>query len=219
MGVDARMLVRTSRPLTAEQVRSLAADVVGCFGNDTLWVNRDGAIFPPRHAMTILSEPYVQDGPDMKPNPGEQFIEVHLWGRYYGVGYERGDLPAYCAIASWLEHRIPGCVVYYGGDSSGILAEPFGPEVRERLWSHFCAVGHQSYHGVFDRGEKGPKESWCDFCNRQMERYGYGNTYAMYRCSGCEWQVDTRDGGVTWRSGDAKKLEREDDARRAGVTS
>ena len=214
MGVDARMIVKTTRPLTAEQVLSLAADCVEAFGTDGLWVNRDGRIFAARHALTIVDGDYSQDGEPIQQRPGEQIIEAHLWGRYYGVGYERGDLPFYISLAGWLERRIPEGVVYYGGDSSGICAEPFGADARERLFAHFCAVGHVPYDSAFDRGVAKPKEAWCDFCKRWMGQYGFGATYAAYSCHGCDWRAETHDGGKTWRLGDADEMRREDNDKR-----
>lgn len=66
---------------------------------------------------------YTQNGPDIVAEPGEWLVEVSLWTRYYGVGYERGNWQVIVHTAEWLERFIGP--VWYGGDSSGVEATLF----------------------------------------------------------------------------------------------
>lgn len=190
MGVDAMMLVKTKKQHTEREVLRLATRLYEAFGS-VLWVDRGT-----RHCLSIVPK-CLQDGETIKPRPGEQFIQVHLFGRYYGRGYERGPLHDYIAVAMWLEHNIPGCAVYYGSDSSGICAEPFGPEQRADLFRHFAEHGHIPYTGAFTRDDDDPVRH-CDFCDIDMVRHGWGASYAAYSCHGCGFEEKTRDNGATW---------------------
>lgn len=185
MGVDAEMFVRTRVPLSELEVRKLSVDLVECFGTDNLMVTRPGQFtWEPegRHALQIVDK-YEQDGPDILPEPGEQFIRVHLFNRYYGRGYERGHLPAIIMVAMWLEARIPDAVIWYGGDSSGVCAEPFGPKERDELWRYFCDQGHRRYNSIWGRGEK---EQTCAFCaDNVMTTCMWAGDTTGYVCNGC----------------------------------
>src|SRR5687768_4454456 len=101
MGVDAQMLVRTRTTRSAAEVRRLSVDLAEAFGHGEFWIwedfeNENGT--KGRHALEIVPV-YTQDGDDIVPEKGEQFIEVHIATRYYGKGYERGDLPLIIAVA------------------------------------------------------------------------------------------------------------------------
>lgn len=145
---------------------------------------------------------YRQDGDDIIADSGECLLNLNLWGRYYGPGYERGDIILYCAIAEWLEHNIPGCEVWYGGDSSGIEAKPFTEAYRRSLRFHLYGECGKDYwqSGMLPRDTPFPKS--CSLCPN--DRYagvqcGWGNDYASFRCSGCDKRVETRDHGKTWQ--------------------
>lgn len=193
MGIDAQLLVRTTDKVSQKQVQDAAYDMAEAFGVDHFWITRpiDGA--GAHHCLQIV-EVYTQDGPDILPKPGETLIEVSLWTRYYGPGYERGDLPLILAVAYWLEKRFPGAAVWYGGDSSGVLAEPFGLAEREVYWSHFCENGHKPYRGGW--GQEIKKD--CDFCCKLMVQAGWGANYALLYCPGCGLRLESRDGGANW---------------------
>lgn len=201
MGVDAQMLVKTRRALSENAVHALALDLAEAFGPEKFYLNReaddygDGSHYPAHHALSIVDK-FEQDGDTIFPSPGEQFIEVHTWHRYYGVGYERGDLPTYIGIAEWLERRIPGCAVFYGGDSSGICAEPFDAASRAALMDHFAKVGHKPYRGGWDRERDGPL---CDFCRIQMQRCGWGPEWAAWSCAGCGDKWERRGEGPAYK--------------------
>lgn len=149
---------------------------------------------------------YQQDGPDVVANVGECLLRVNLSGRWYGIGYERGDLLTYCAVAEWLEVNVPGCQVWYGGDSSGVLVERFGPITREKLRRHLYSVQGRDY---FDYDKSGllsgrdavtgpPACSLCPGGEYRGARCGWGNGYALFDCRGCGKQLVTRDGGKTY---------------------
>lgn len=199
MGVDAEMFVRVKGGnYTREAVKRIAYDLGSAFGPDKFWIFKDcswaddGSV---RHAATLI-EKYEQDGPDIEPEDGEQFIQIHPATRYYGEGYERGNLPFLIMLAEWLERRIPGGVVWYGGDSSGVEAEPFDKAAREKLWAHFCAVAHAPYDDVFDNDSHSitmPRPI-CPICDVKMKRYGWGAKYGAFNCSGCDERRIWRDG-------------------------
>lgn len=191
MGIDAQMLIRTKQPLTSERVRKLAVELHQSFGETVLVLRPGDRHFHPegRHCLEIVEE-YGQDGESIFPEPGEQLIECHLYGRYYGVEYERGDLPSILMVAQWLEDKIPGAEVWYGGDSSGVLAEPFGPAERAALWRHFLDNAHRPYHGHFGSFFGNEKPPLCDFCGGEpMVNHGGGQGYSFYACHGCGWHI------------------------------
>lgn len=188
MGVDAQMLVRTRQAMSVADVRKLAGNLAATFGPDQFWIwddhkNKDGTIG--RHCLELIKE-YHQDGDPIFPEPGETFIEVHLGTRYYGIGYERGDIGFIIHVAEWLEANIPDAQIFYGGDSSGICAEPFDREARRKLFAYFCKVGHEPYVGGFG-GILSDRESppTCEFCQRTMISTGGGGGKTFYYCSGC----------------------------------
>lgn len=196
MGIDAEMFVRTKAKVTKEDVREFAYRLGEAFGPENFWIWKDeGRI---RHCLEIIKT-YHQDGPDIKPARGETFIEVHIASRYYGPGYERGDLPLLVMVAEWLEENIPGSEVWYGGDSSGVEAEKFDKAARRRFLKHFYKHGHSLYRDVFDKIKKDELENpVCKCCWKKMRRYGWGENYAAYNCDGCGESVVTKDGGKTF---------------------
>lgn len=133
---------------------------------------------------------YGQDGPPMIANPGEQFINVHLWTRYYGKGYERGSWPTIRGVAEYLEHAFPGATVYYGGDSSGVCATPFDEAARKELNDHYLTFGHSPYRGYRAPWDGGKSYPTCDFCGgREMNNIGGRGGDDHYQCDGCGDEV------------------------------
>jgi len=181
MGIDAEMFFKTRQAMDAPQVRALSVDLCEAFGPGRFWLFEESN----RHALEPV-EVYEQDGPDIEPADGEQFIRVRLATRYYGPDYERGDLPFIIEVAKWIEARIPDAVVYYGGDSSGVCAEPFDTQAREELFTHFAKVGHRPYGGYFDHTTNRPT---CDFCATEMLCTGGGGDREFYFCQGCGKKV------------------------------
>lgn len=150
---------------------------------------------------------YSDDGPtELTMAPEHCLLELNLWGRYYGPGYERGDILTYCAIAEWCERHIPG-IVYYGGDSSGTDLVKFGADYRLMLRQHLYGPQGRDYFkenlgGLFGaRDAAWPRPKACSVCpggKYHGERHGWGSTFASYHCSGCGKGVETHDSGKTY---------------------
>jgi len=148
---------------------------------------------------------WTQDGPDIVAEDGEWFLRVSLWSRYYGVGYERGDLLTICAVAEWIEFNIPDCAVWYGGDSSGVLAEPFDAPARHKLKKHLFSLQGRDYFQHERRGSF-PTPPPCSLCipgEPRFDRHGWGATMAV-NCGGCGKTFESRDSGKTWAIAEEK---------------
>jgi hypothetical protein len=146
-----------------------------------------------------------QDGDDIYAKPDEWLLDVNLWSRYYGIGYERGDILTICAVAEWCEANIPNCEVWYGGDSSGVVAKPFPEAERAKLRKHLYSPEGRSYrYCAAKTALKGPGP--CGLCpgSARFTESGWGRSYAAVYCGGCGKTFETRD-GAPW----AEKKERE----------
>lgn len=207
MGVDAQMFVKLQRDVPLKELKTLRWEMGEAFGAEHFFIDREGKYTkPPRHAIERIRK-YEQDGDPIKPKAGETFLEVHVWGRYYGVGYERGDAPFLIALADWLEKRTSG-EVWYGGDSSGICAIHFDAVERAALWAHFVKFGHLPYRDDPRVGDRRTSfiapheqkiERHCEFCDMPMARNGWGQSYAGFDCYGCGARETTQDNGATWQ--------------------
>lgn len=190
MGIDAQMFVKTKQQISQEQLKNLAYELASAYGAKNFVIDREKK-WEGRHCLYFIDE-YMQDGDSLFPEAGEIFIEVNLRTRYYGVNYERGNLPLILSIAEWLERKIINCEVWYGGDSSGIEAVHLTKQERNNLFNHFVNVGHNPYYYFFD----GEHEECCTFCDKPMLQYGFGNNYSAFRCTGCGYCWEKRDGKV-----------------------
>lgn len=182
MGVNARMLIKTKNQyqLTEEEVLFLAYRLYNCF-DDNLMVQGEKGI----HCLEIIDK-YEQDGRTIYPKPDEQFIEVNIFGSYYGIGYERGSLYIYIMMAEWLEKNIGNCKIFYGGDSDGVCIRSFGKRIRNKLFNYYCKKGHfeyQSYHGKYIN----KNNPICPLCKQPTTQYSVGNTFSLHRCDGCNY--------------------------------
>lgn len=143
----------------------------------------------------------------IKAQGDECLLELSLWGRYYGEGYERGNILIYCAIAEWLEQNIRGCEVWYGGDSSGVCAKPFTDAMRRKLRRHLYSQHGRDYfnHEGMSGGFPALPPA-CSMCpggiyrgSQCMWGGGLNNvTTAGFYCRGCGKGKETHDGGQTW---------------------
>ena len=196
MGVDARILVKTFAEVTDDQILDWSWRLAEAFGLDIIWVHRptEENSYSQRAIKRVTV--HTQDGPAVYPLAGETFLEVSIVGRYYGPGYERGDIVSYIAIAFWLEQNIPDCKVWYGGDSSGVCLELFNFQKRTELMHHFCKVGHYPYYSYFGR-QVGNKKK-CNWCNKPMSQYGFSGDRIAAQCTGCGLRLRSKDNGKTW---------------------
>lgn len=207
MGIDATMLIRNVPPVSESQLKEWNWHLISTFGKDNFFgINREKG----ESAIRISEENgtvFYTDATDPEVRPGEQFLEVKLMSRYYGEGYERGDLTTICAIAEWIEQNIPNSEVWYGGDSSGIELVRFDKIERERLKHHLYSVSGKDYFNDRQSDNKTrPNLSNCNLCipEKSIVQYGWSGNglYHAYACSGCGESFITRDGGTTWDNKD-----------------
>ncbi len=211
MGIDAEMFVRTRATISDEEVRRLSWEVAEAFGADRFWIWNHDSCSGARRAIERVEVFDAHDAELITPELGETFLVVNPCTRFYGEGYERGDLPFLIALAQWLEIRVPGGEVWYGGDSSGEEAKPFDEARRVQLFQHFATYGHRPYAGDPRTGNDdhlarfSKRDQWatrtCDFCQQPMMRNGWGgDTFAAMECYGCGKSETTNDGGKTWKA-------------------
>src|SRR3954469_25764452 len=118
MGLDAQMLFRSPRRLRDHELAKLNHDLVrtlyrplGIRG----YVEQLEAV-PIKH--TAPDDTGIGPGENRIPperRAGEWYW-VHLASRYYGIGYEAGEIWGFIGVAEWIEFRIPGAEVWYGAD-------------------------------------------------------------------------------------------------------
>ncbi len=177
------MAARVAHPISEEQLKDLSWRIAEAFGTGNFWIDRERN----RRALEIVRPDYFEISGGVKP--GQQLIEVNLSGRYYGGTYERGNPNDYIAIARWLEYNLPeGTEIFYGSDSSDYLGE-FGQKEREELFQHFCESGSTNYR----TGMKSEMECVCDFCEKPMRCFGWGNEDGKktesFSCAGCGFET------------------------------
>lgn len=200
MGIDARIFVTYKGDATAADLKRWSWEIGAAFGADYFWRSKhqDYAHHNISRA-TEISQDHRDASKDVKPVQGESLLEVHVGTRYYGEGYERGNLPFILSVLEWLEAKFPGGTVYYGGDSSGVLIEPFPKAARDALFKHFAGEHGADYRkGWGALAASGTLSRHCDLCDHGMGQFGYGAGFAVFRCLGCGKQEETRDGGKTW---------------------
>lgn len=210
MGIDARIVLkmRGDKP-SQSQLKDWSWRVCQSIGAKHFFTDDNKT--HPRLAISLTSgdeesgadgKVYFQDGDPIFAKDGEWLLRVSVWSRYYGVGYERGDILTICAICEWCEANIPNCTVYYGGDSSGVCLEPFGEDCRIALRKHLYSAAGRNYF------ERGIETHWlkslppvCSLCpddGARLRQYGWGAKYAALHCAGCGIDYETRDNGETW---------------------
>lgn len=213
MGVDAEMFVRLRgiNRLTQEQVNRLSYEIGTAFSDDFfLTMNPQQGVFKEtRRALEIMKPVaaeelddrglspefankvvWTQDGDEIVAADDEQFIKVNLYGRFYGKGYERGDWPRLRACIFWLQTKIAGAEVWYGGDSSGCCAERADAGFLHDLDLHWVMHARRPYVR-HDSGFKlgMPKDSIvppvCNLCDVPMAECGGSRDFSFFWCDGC----------------------------------
>lgn len=178
MGIDARILVKTKVHFTPEQLRHESYLLASALGHDNFFITER------HHALELVVGAWEQDGPSVEPRPGEQFIEVNLWSRYYGPGYERGHWPIIRGVLCWFWANHPDCETWYGGDSSGVCVTRFTPKEVAELDNHFYTRGHRPYLGAFT-SLKHEKTPVCPWCHELANNCGGGGAQSFWHCTGC----------------------------------
>lgn len=180
MGIDACMEVEFDRDVTEEECLRWSWELCRVLGTNPdqgpFWASREG------HALTL-------------DNPRR--MVVHLGGRYFGPGYERGNGMAYVSIGCWLELRTGGRVFYFGD----LTLEPtagdlFDREARRSLVEALIELPHVS--NVRASAMSGPN---CQRCKQPMERRAVGDEAdgdivgkALYACGVCDERRTIIDG-------------------------
>lgn len=206
MGIDAEMLVRVKGHPSQEQIKIWAWKLAKTIGPNNFFLDKEeghGALYlaPSYDSIDEDGKLWEQDGPTLHAEKDETFLRVNLWTRYYGIGYERGDILLICNIAEWCEVNIPNCEVWYGGDSSGVCVEPFPASKRAQLKAHLWSDQGRDYF-EFEKQSTFPTPKPCSLCLSppQFNRHGWGrgNTYIAVNCPGCGSSFESHDKGKNW---------------------
>ena len=202
MGIDSIMYVKLRREVTDKEVLRLSYDLGSKFGHSRFFFDRTGKVFSsgPRHIISRVGRLFLDDD-DIPVEPERTYLEVGLGTRYYGEGYERGDLPFLLLLGAYLERRLPGCELWYGGDSGGVLFHRFDAARRGELFDHFVHRDDNNYAKTFSTAVGEGLSRHCDFCDEPMIQSGAGPEFAAFYCPGCGFSEETRDGGRTWAAG------------------
>lgn len=210
MGVDAEMFVRIkgrSNWLRDEHELAAAYELASTVGAEHFFVmfGDDGKLSG-HHALSIMrpikdptdAEDYglgpavvgkvvwTQDGDEIIADDDEQFVRIHLWSRYYGPTYARGNWPVIRLTIEWLQMRFPGAEVWYGGDSSGICAEPMTAE-RVKEFNYFSLEsGRKTYQRAFTSLGTDGRPPTCPACLVETNNCGGGQDAGYFYCDGCD---------------------------------
>lgn len=192
MGIDARILLRhTGTPFTPAELRKMSHSLGSTVGADKLLIpdsSWDGDDYKTgiENLLPIskVEGDWEQDGDPIHRKWGETFYEVHLWSRYYGPGYERGDWPAIRSIIEFFHHNYAGLAVWYGGDSSGVCAELADADLLAEMNAHYYSNGHRPYHGAFG-SFRGTPPHVCPRCQEPCADHGGGGGDVFFSCHGC----------------------------------
>lgn len=217
MGVDTKMFVRIKGRdnwLKPEGERRAAYELSSTVGYQHFGITiGQGYSWGEHHALEIMKpikdeddaseyglDPgyvgkvvYTQDGDEVVAGDDEQFVQVHLWTRYYHEDYARGDWPTIRAVAEWCELRFPGAEVWYGGDSSGMCAEHLTVERRDTLNKFYLGSGRKSYvrydSGIPRTFGGSNARPVCTVCDVGMFDVGGSRDYTFWSCDGCGGKV------------------------------
>jgi hypothetical protein len=185
MGIDAEMFVkRRGQPLNNAGLLDASYWLCSTLGADHFFITDTDSYSRAHHALSFVPV-WEQDGPDIVPEAGEQFIRVHLRSRYYGPDYERGDWMLLRTTIEWLKRRWPDCEVWYGGDSSGVCAEHMTPARIAEFDELFFSQGREAY--THSPGWRAFADATvvCPTCNHETSNTGGGGGQSFHYCHGC----------------------------------
>lgn len=196
MGVDAEMVIRLECKPSREDVLRWSWSLCESIGAEHFWLDAAEG----RSALLWLDD--ADEDADLHAPYGAG-LYVQTFMRYYGEGYERGDLLVICAIAEWAEQNIPGASVEYGGDCNDSLT-PFGRERREQLRAHLYGHAGRAYYKDRPSEPSYPKPPRCGICKPsgpEFHRCGFGANYCAVSCAGCGKSWTSHDHGATFVEG------------------
>lgn len=183
MGIDAKLaVILPSSPPSPAQLRSWSWWLCSSVGAEKFWSFGGTGVF------------------SHNENERADLYELSVGTRYYGPGYERGDILGLCSIAEWLEQNIPGCLILYGSDHSDAW-ETFDEAKRKKLKAHLYSQSGRAYFNYSSASDDGiPRPPPCQSCIPEAGpvRNGWGKDYALFSCHGCGKKFKTTDGGKTW---------------------
>lgn len=203
MGVDAEMFLALPTPLTEREVIRLNYETYAGFGTGLFTMGFPDLGRPKEHAISVYDPPIGQDWQGIfQPNGCEipadwQVLEIHLVGRYWGPGYERGPWQDYAALMHFFRIKYPEGKLLYGGDSG--FVQEMTKDLRKEFWQHFATYQGRPYYGDRNIGNDDIATPFCEFCQEPMVRNGWGANYAAFYCYCGDHRV-TRDGGKTWNN-------------------
>lgn len=190
MGLDAEMYVASPYLLSDRDLQRLSYELGASFGPESFWIHQD----PPQRALELcdLSERVLE----MPFSGACTTFQVNLTGRYYGPGYERGDIILYLSLWRWFHSKLQDCVVWYGSDAN-IFLEILDEGGTEELWDHFVANGPFPYSQYRNSNQEVPN---CPLCAEPMNPYSWNTPVSAVRCVGCGYQLFGRPG--SWHTVD-----------------
>lgn len=177
MGVDAvvRFTPTDQRELSPKDLRQLSWSLGRAFGADRFWFSSGD------QASLAVS---AVDEPPTRTYPGK--YKVSLWGRYYGPGYERGNLPFLLALFRFLRHR--RFTVYYGGDN-GYALDKVTPKFMQALERHWFTTNDTWLAKFSSLDGSTPVCPRCGYCTAQTTWSGLPELQ-RFTCVGCGNRFD-----------------------------
>ncbi len=121
-----KQIVLSSVRTLGEHRSELARDRVA-YPDAAKWFQEDEETLSYPNHLQI----WEQDGLSLVSAPDEQLIEIHLIAWYFSSSYPRGPWQELRAIADWLEKQFANGEVWYGGDSSGVVAYHLTPALKD----------------------------------------------------------------------------------------
>ncbi len=181
------MLVQLPERLDEPTLLRLAYDLAEAFGEEVLDLRPGPGTIEGAAPVLRLLEPQEQIPVTSDPGMDGGWLCVNLCRSYYGPGYERGPIVAYLAIAAWWEQRVPGALVWYGPDEPPPALRHLDRAARERLFEHFCRVGHQPYYQMSKNIRLAAGSALPRCCATPMTWVGWnGREVHVLRCLACK---------------------------------
>lgn len=192
MGVNVNMIIRLKEPIDRITCRKLAVDLYEAFNGGFCIDKEEGEhclYFVTPFAISQIEGMEQYDYSCVAPSSMEssKLLSLDFNTRYYNEGYERGDFYFIMTVAMWLEERIPGCEILYGGDNGEPLVL-FNKKKREEIFKYFAKYGHKPFFKITNEKKEGVP--YCDFCNLSMNCYAFFDTdKSGWECAGCGYRI------------------------------